>query len=192
MQMYQALSKAELESLMFKSTAMCLGYDAEAAETQSKIRISWPTDANASASNPGWSYGEDVVFLRITPTNETYTMLENTDYTIDENGEFVERVNVTRCYAVNWFIYGFNAMDNAYKIKRALLRTAVRRLMADKHVFVLPNIDEPIRNDELNDRQWWHRCDLTARFYEGVVVDYAAEAIAEMPNIEIRTDKAEQ
>lgn len=182
----QFMTKRALESFLFRVTALCLGLDPEAGEVQSRIRISWPTDPNASSSNPGWTRDENVVFLRIAKGIDPYAHPENTVYAENDAGEYVERVTSTVCHSITWIFYGPDATEDAALVRAALLRDVIRELFHERSMYVVQRINDPMRFDEVYGGQWWHRCDLTAQFYEGVVREFPATCIEQAPTISIK------
>lgn len=180
------MTKDALESFMFRITAQCLGIDPAAKELQSRIRISWPTDVESSSSNPGWERSDNVVFIRFTRGVDPYVYQENTLYMDNGKGEFVERVTSTIQHSVTWIFYGPNATDDALLVRAMLLRDSIREAFHEKNMYVIPRIEAPMRFDELFNGEWWHRCDLTANFYEGVVREFPAACIEQAPIISIK------
>lgn len=180
------MTKDALESFMFRITAQCLGIDPATKESQRRIRISWPTDPEASSTNPGWERKDDVVFLRLARGVDPYVYPENTQYLENEGGDFVERVTSTIQHSITWIFYGPNATDDAMLVRSMLLRSNIREAFHEKNMYVIPKISSPMRFDEMFNGEWWHRCDLTADFYEGVIREFPATCIEQAPIISIK------
>lgn len=186
--MQQFNSKDELERLFYHVTARCLDMNPESKKAQGRIRKSWPTNSRSAGSNPGWEREDDVVFLRIERGSDPYSIPQDTAYLTNECGKTVERVKYTVSHKVTWIFYGPHATEDSDTVRLMLLRDNIQNLLRAKRIFIIYDILDPIRMDELDGGQWWHRCDFTAHFYEGAIRDFPAEIIERVPNIIMRKD----
>jgi hypothetical protein len=175
----------QLEILMWRATALCLGLDPGTDAAAARVRRAWPT-YNASGSAPAWAWDEDICFLRVMNSADPYGQLQET--TRLENG----RKSVTRIrpLEVLWTCYGQTAWNDCECIRRRLLEEDVKALLRGASVYPLPHLAEPIRAPELFEGHWWERTDLTAQFYEQIRIEDAYPGL-EAARVRIKTEKGE-
>ena len=176
----QVLTKEQIEDAFWRATIMTLGLDPEAEATQSRVRISWP---KGDAGNSDWKRDENVIFLRITPTHDDYTIQKDITHAYDrENDVLREVVTYHRCFSIQWVCYGPQSGEDADAIHIGILRTEVRKYLRQNGIGMKPDIREPVRMPELDDSgDWWERHDLTAQCYILFSRDYTEGMIEHVP-----------
>lgn len=162
----QVLKLKEIEDFLFKITCEMLGLDLSKKETQSKVRISWPTNGA-----PSWKINEDVVFLRITPEDDKLAREQNIIYTENEQDRsfLKKQIGYTRVHKINWTLYGPSSYDNADLIRFRIFEDEYKKKFNKKNLFLITDVPMPVRLPEFYNGQWWERTDFSATFNESVV-----------------------
>jgi hypothetical protein len=194
---------AGLKSLFFVNTATMLGLDPTATATKSMIRQTWPQQGA-----PGFTINSDYVFLRIVPvsghhynkirevqlTPITTTQYFNQLFSYSKCNIVSENLNqstsYTRVWQVFWECYGPDAMINAVNIRDQLFYDGIHDLFVANNLYLMSEVDDPIRAPENFMGQWWERWDLSAQFYESVIRNTSIATIAEVPVVSQSNDSA--
>ena len=177
------LTRRQLEDAFFAAVCACLGVDPEAEESQGRVRISWPVDTK-DGQMPGWENDQNITFLRITPWNDPYTRPRETrlkprpdSMTI---GYVDGTVQYTRGHQLYVICYGPDAAEDADNVRNGLQMDYIMDPLRELGLYVIVQIEEPTRADELVNGQWWCRYDLTVRYYEAASRDYDAPIITKI------------
>ena len=151
---------AQIENLVQDVTTQMLGYNI--IDNPDKVRVAWPT-----GGAPAWKIQDDVVFVKVTPIPDNYTRQRHVSYS-EYNSTLVNKtVKQTRVYSIKWICYGPNSCENIEKINSGVWLQQFRELMAQKNMYLVTEVDMPVRFPELYNGQWWDRYDLEAKYYEG-------------------------
>ena len=177
------LTQKELEDLFWKATTMTLGLEPDADEEyiQKRVRISWP---QSDTGNSDWQRDENVIFLRISPAPDDYTLLKDISHVYDpERDDMKEVVEYHRCYSINLVCYGPDSAADADAIRIGILRDPIKAFLRKSKVAIIPAIREPVRLPEIDaSGDWWERYDVTATFYALAVREYHEGRIALPPD----------
>lgn len=182
--MDKRLTQKQLEDVLRIAVLMCLRLDPDSPSeaVQKRVRFSWP---NSETGNSDWKREENVVFLRITPGSDPYSLLRDVTYRYDrDTDKQIEEVSYYRHYSVNFIFYGPNASDDSDTVRIGLYRDSVRQFLKKHRIAPITGAREPIRVPELDETgEWWERSDLFIEFYERVQREYESESILVAPNI---------
>lgn len=162
----QVLKLKEIEDFLFKVTCEMLGLDLSKKENQGKVRIAWSTNGA-----PAWKINEDIVFIRITPQDDTLTREQNIIYSENENDKayLKKQTGYTRVHKINWTAYGPNSYDNADLIRFRIFDSEYAKKFKKKNLFLITDVPMPVRLPEWYSGQWWERTDFSATFNEAVI-----------------------
>lgn len=155
----QVLTLRELEDVIYEATNKMLDNKAE-------VRIAWQVDGS-----PDWSVDEDMVFLRVTPEDNRLARQQNILYNEkDKDNPFVEkRIGYTRVHKIEWTLYGPNSYDYADLIRYKILDDEYMRIFKKKNLFLITDVQMPIRAPEYYKGQWWDRTSFSASYNEAVI-----------------------
>lgn len=178
----EVLTQKQIEDIIWHATVKTLGLDPAAEATQSRVRISWPKPGEEGTT---WQREDDVIFLRITPSSDDYTVQKDITHVYDSgNDTLKEVVDYHRCFSIQWVCYGPESGEDADALRIGILRTEVRKYLRQNGIAMKPDIREPVRMPELDDSgDWWERHDLTAQCYILFSRDYTEGMIEHVPII---------
>ena len=176
------LTREELENLFWRCAMIILGKDPDSEDPsdQSRVRISWP---DSDTGGGGWERNENVVFLRIDPSPDSFTDQRDVTHEYDpETDTQKEVVTYHRSFSVTFICYGPESEMDADAIRIGLLRDPIRQALIQKEVAVRPDIREPVPIHELDESGiWWERQDVTAYFYVVYRREYDEGIIEHVP-----------
>jgi len=175
------LTLRQLEDIFRNLTCTLLGLNPVDPVNNSKVRLAWPT-----GGAPGWKITEDVTFLRITATNNSYSKQRDTEYTPNSDSEVNEITAYTRPLQISWTLYGPSSFDNIEKIRNGLF--GAKDTLATSNLALVIDISVPTRLPELFNGQWWERSDFSATFFETVRRQGTIPTIQGV-NIQIKTEE---
>ncbi|WP_062306578.1 phage neck terminator protein [Alicyclobacillus sendaiensis] len=175
------LSLEQLEDFFQSWTGQALG-----TTDPSAVRIGWPTDGS-----PGWQVADDVCFLMVQYTDNSYTRQIQTEYDpLDAANAQVSQVYTVGIRAT-WTFYGPNAWSNADLVRASLYRDATTQMLAANNLSLIPDVPMPVRVPELFNGQWWNRVTFFADFYELVIRQTSVPYIAEVDVTVASEDESE-
>ena len=178
------MTQQDLETLFWRATMVCLGLDPDSTDQSviSKVRISWPLN---ETGNTNWQRDEDTVFLRISPSRDTYGDLYEPEYEYDSTkDEYKEVIRYHRSHQVVWVCYGPHSADIADMIRIGILRRDPHTMLLKQNVAVEPHIRQSVRMPEQDQSgEWWERSDLTCECYELTERRYDEDYIETVPEI---------
>ena len=181
------LTQEQMEDILWRATVIVLGLDPDSKEesVQNRVRISWPEDESTT-----WGRNENVVFFRIMPTSDEFTVLKDITHVYDSQSDTLkERVEYHRRFTINWVCYGPDALNDADTIRIGINREPIRDMLSVHNIAFMPHIPDPVRLDELDQSgDWWRRYDLSADFYELASREYSEGYIAQPPETTIITN----
>lgn len=162
----QVLKLREIEDFYFNITCEMLGLDLSKKENQSKVRIAWPTNGA-----PSWGINEDVIFIRITPCDDSLTREQNIIYTEnDKDRSYLRKqTGYTRVHKINWTAYGPSSYDNLDLVRYRIFDYEYKKKFKEKNLFLITDVPMPVRLPEFYNGQWWERTDFSAAFNEAVI-----------------------
>ena len=178
------MTQRELTDVFWEATVRCMGLDPDAEAAQSRVRKSWP---KAGLENSNWKPDENVVFIRITPSNDHYGELHESDHVFDaETGTQKEVISYHRSHRAMWICYGETADEDADIIRIGIVRPRIREYLARFNVAVMPHISDTIRVTEQDETgETWERTDLTAEFYQLETREYPEDIMEGIPTIQL-------
>ena len=175
------LTLKQIEKLFWNATTQMLGLDPALPINASKVRIAWPTDGA-----PAWKKDEDVTFIRIGDADDPINILRDTVTTQQDADNANQATTYTRVLIVHFVCYGPNSFDNAFMIRNNLYKQQYRNLLSDKNIYLIPQINSPVRSPESFNGQWWERTNMMAKFNELISFDqtvpYFKSATVEVTN----------
>ena len=158
------LTLKQIEDLFQNITTQMLGLDPELPENQDIVRISWPT-----YGAPAWKITQDRVFIRVTYSDGDYNKQRHTVYAPKDADTANQTISYTNIVSVNWVLYGPNGYDNADVIRNLVFSEKYRSILAKNNLYLILNVQSPMRIPELYNGQWWERTDITLLFNELVI-----------------------
>jgi hypothetical protein len=176
------LTLAQLQALFQSLTVSLTGLDDDRG-----VRLSWPT-----RGQPDWKITEDVAFIRITTSSEPIIAQRDTVYSPNDDTSVQETTSYTRVHRVSWIIYGPNAYDNSQALRDGLYSQAAHDTLAASNLYMVLDVPAVSRAPEPFNGQWWERCDLSARFNEGVTRGAVVPALASAQIIVVSDDGTEE
>ena len=159
------LSLGDLQTIFRTITAQILGIDSDNTLNNSRIRQTYPREGA-----PTWKITEDVCFLRIGYENDAYTKQREIQYTRKSTLIANQAIQMTNVNRVTWTCYGPNSYSDALKIFAKIFDPTLW-LLPQNNLYLITDVDSPVRTPEQFMGQWWERVDFYARFNELVVVN---------------------
>jgi hypothetical protein len=178
------LTLQQVENFFHEVTCNILGY-ANPTLRNRNVRISFLTEGA-----PSMKLDEDVAFIRVNTQADPITMQRDVTYSEQDVDIANRTVSYTRVQTISWVLYGPNAFNNAELIRRSLYNLDVRKELAGKNLYIIPDATVPVRLPEEFGGRWWERADFTANFNESVIVAATVPYIQSV-NTRIYTVKGE-
>jgi hypothetical protein len=136
---------------------------AQDLKATSVVRIGWQQQGQ-----PGPSINSDTLAITAEPIDTPFSRLRDSVQTTI--GTINTQLDVfTRTWRVSWAFYGPHSLDYARAVKSAWTMVSfVDNFLSNYNLFVNPEIEEPSRNPDLFQSQWWERVTMKAEFSEQV------------------------
>lgn len=150
-----------------------------------RVRASWPTDGA-----PGWKIDEDVTFIRANSLNDPITRTRDVEYFGIDPNTANRQVTYTRVHDIHLLFYGPDSFDDADLVRHSFFLPDVKEELAKYNLFMVPDVDVPIRFPEFFNGQWWQRADFRIRFNEFVKRESSVPYIQGV-DIKVYTEKGE-
>jgi len=153
-------------SVVLSNNATATGVEAAQAQdltAPSLVRIGWQQQGQ-----PGPSIDINTVAIIAQPRDTEFSRLRDskltgTTDTISNLDKF------TRTWTVKWMFYGPDSLTHALLVKSAWTKVSyVDSILASSNLYVNPDVEEPGRNPELFQGQWWERVNMNAELNEEV------------------------
>lgn len=170
------LTITQLNSLFWSLTVQMLGLDPLATATQNTVRQSWPTDGA-----PAWNITDDVTFIKVLPADDDYNKIRDMTFTQIDSANINQAMSYTRVLEIFWTIYGPNSEDTSQTIRDQLFYDSIHDVLAANNLYMITEIDEPIRAPELFEKRWWERVDMRVKFNELITRNITIPAVATVP-----------
>lgn len=171
------LTQEQLENIFQSLTSQFLGITDPSA-----VRISWPTDGA-----PSWSITDDVCFVAVTPSDNSYTRQLQTDYTELDANNANANLTYTAGVRVGWTLYGPSASDRADLIRASLFFASTTSALISNNLALITDVPMPIRQPELFNGEWWNRATLYANFNE-LVIRQSTVPYIQTANVQVLQD----
>jgi hypothetical protein len=114
---------------------------------------------------PDWKISDDIIFLYLTEADDDYAKQRNSTYRSEDETVYRD-TSRTRVWDLQVTSYGHNAYVLVNLLKDGFFYEPVRRNLAQKDVFIVPNLPTCMQAPELFAGKWWDRWDITLRFNE--------------------------
>jgi hypothetical protein len=128
-----------------------------------KCRIAWQ-----QRGQPGFSFGSDVVTIRVTEVEVEYNKTRNLTDTANDGFSITQTFTYQRTWRCFLSLYGPNGFDNARIIKSALFLDWSRDTLAVQNLYCLPDFARTVRVPELVDGQWAEMSSWEFQMNEGI------------------------
>jgi len=158
----QILTLVQTEDIFINITAQILGLNP--ATQGDKVRATWPR-----LGQPGFKSTDDVVFIKVNVEFDPITQQRDVQYSDVSVDTLNRKASYTRVQSIRWTIYGPNSYDNADKIRNAIFLPDVYNTLAQHHLFLVVDVQAPVRAPEEYNGQWWERVDFVANYNELVI-----------------------
>ena len=114
---------------------------------------------------PDWKISDDIIFLYLTEADDDYAKQRNSTYRSEDDTVYRD-TSRTSVWDLQVTSYGHNAYVLVNLLKDGFFYEPVRRNLAQKDVFIVPNLPTCMQAPELFAGKWWDRWDITLRFNE--------------------------
>lgn len=168
-----AISDIEIFDLLQPVTCDMLGLATLDPARDYAVRRAWQ-----KAGAPAWKITEDVISIRSTLTSNWYDKLRDVVTTKNSDISVISDIEYTRVWSIRFTGYGPGIFDKIRLIRSALLLDWTHDTLAVSNLYLMTNMDTPVRNPELFEGQWWDRTDLAIELYEQVNETLIAPSIA--------------
>jgi hypothetical protein len=158
----------ELEDIVRYNTAQMLNLDPMDVANGGKVRIAWPQDGA-----PAWKIDEDITSIQIGESHDPFNVIRDTTY-VDQasNPTFAtETTAYTRIVQVKWVFRGPNAYYNATLVRSRIFAGRYNDYFNNNNLYLIPQVDSPVRSPEQFEGKWWERVDLKALYNNAVMTD---------------------
>lgn len=123
------------------------------------IRFSYQQDGQ-----PGFKIDQDVIFIRLFESDDDYAKQLNNIY--EGNTTVIKKSARTRVWETQIIAYGPHASQNINKIRDAVFRQDIKRILSVNSVFLIPDMPIAKRIPEYFAGQWWNRWDQYLKWNE--------------------------
>ena len=134
------------------------------------------------AGAPDWKISDDIMFLYLAEVDDDYAKQRNSTYRSEDETVYRD-TSRTRVWDLQVTSYGRNAYVLANLLKDEFFYEPVRRNLAQKDVFIVPNLPTCMQAPELFAGKWWDRWDITLRFNE--LYRLAPEDVGRIANVRL-------
>lgn len=160
----QVLTLKNIEEYIWTLETTLLGYDPTNALYASKVRRTWNPQGQ-----PAFAITDDVAFFRVNSSTDPYSLAKNAQYSTLNSTTSNRNIQYTRAHEIQFSFYGPNGYNNADKVQAGLFLQTSKEYMAKKNLYLMTDIDSPVRVPELYNEQWWDRTEFKATYYENVI-----------------------
>src|SRR5882762_2068569 len=150
-----AISDIEIFRLLQPLTCDMLGLAALDPSRDFAVRRAWQ-----QAGAPAWKITENVISIRSTLTANWYDQLRDVVTARNDDTTIVSNIEYTRVWSIRFTGYGPVIFDKIRLIRSALLLDWTHDTLSLSNLYLMTNMDTPVRNPELFEGQWWDRTDL--------------------------------
>ena len=114
---------------------------------------------------PDWKISDDILFLYLSEADDDYAKQRDSMYRTDRGTVYRDTIR-TRVWDLQTTAYGRRSYELVNLLKNGFFYEAVQRNLAQKDVFLVPNLPTCTQAPELFAGKWWARWDITLRFNE--------------------------
>jgi hypothetical protein len=152
------MTYTELQELFWGEVAVIT---ADIIKTPNKfIRWRYP-----EGGAPDWKISDDILFLYLAEADDDYAKQRDSLYRTEDETVYRDTTR-TRVWDLQATAYGRRSYEIANLLKDGFFYEPVRRNLAHKDVFIVPNLPTCMQAPELFAGKWWDRWDITLRFNE--------------------------
>lgn len=114
---------------------------------------------------PDWRWKDTVLFLYLEELADAYGQQVHKTSHMDGDRVILDRYR-TRVWEITFTAYGPNSYEAVTAIKDGVFNLSAKKQLAEKDLFLVPDMP-PIRQaPELFNGMWWPRCDFMLHFNE--------------------------
>ena len=114
---------------------------------------------------PDWKISDDILFLYLAEADDDYAKQRDSLYRTEDETVYRDTTR-TRVWDLQATAYGRKAYELVNLLKNGFFYEPVRRNLAHKDVFIVPNLPTCMQAPELFAGKWWDRWDISLRFNE--------------------------
>jgi hypothetical protein len=152
------MTYTELQELFWGEVAVIT---ADIIKTPNKfIRWRYP-----EGGAPDWKISDDILFLYLAEADDDYAKQRDSLYRTEDETVYRDTTR-TRVWDLQATAYGRKSYELVNFLKNGFFYEPVRRNLAHKDVFIVPNLQTCMQAPELFAGKWWDRWDITLRFNE--------------------------
>jgi hypothetical protein len=150
----------------------------------SKVRIGWQQQGQ-----PGPDINSDTLIIYCYPIDTPYSRLRDNVGLIPVSTMVTQQDVFTRSWRAHFTFYGPNSLVSSKLIQSALIKVPfVDYYLTSYGIFINPSIEEPKREPELFQGEWWERVDLIFECNEQVTETYTVGTVA---SVEVKVYSAD-
>ena len=112
---------------------------------------------------PDWKISDDILFLYLSEADDDYAKQRDSLYRAEDETVYRDTAR-TRVLDLQVTAYGRRSYEIANLLKDGFFYEPIRRNLAQKDVFIVPNLPTCMRVPELFAGKWWDRWDIALRF----------------------------
>lgn len=114
---------------------------------------------------PDWKISDDILFLYLSEADDDYAKQRDSLYRTEDETVYRDTAR-TRVWDLQATAYGRRSYEIANLLKDGFFYEPVRRNLAQKDVFIVPNLPTCTQVPELFAGKWWDRWGIDLRFNE--------------------------
>ena len=114
---------------------------------------------------PDWKISDDILFLYLAEADDDYAKQRDSLYRTEDETVYRDTTR-TRVWDLQATAYGRKSYELVNLLKNGFFYEQVRRNLAHKDVFIVPNLPTCMQAPELFAGKWWDRWDISLRFNE--------------------------
>jgi hypothetical protein len=171
-----ALTEAEINAIFQSLTCGMLGIPTGDPLNNTAVRIAWQQQGA-----PAWTIGTDVCSLRAVEEKNDYNLIRDLSYVTKSSTLVTKKYEYTRVWKISFTLRGPNAFDHARLIKSALLLDWTHDSLSASNLYLLTDLETPLRVPELFEGKWWEVVDYYALFNEQVNESLDINSVSSVP-----------
>lgn len=152
------LTLKEIEDLFYDLIVSMIGGSPD-------VRQSWPTEGA-----PAWGIRDDVIFIKVTEEDDPINRQRDVLNTIVGTSQTLNQaMSYNRVIKLALVLYGPNSWGNADMIRDYMFYQTFHDELAVNNLYLVTDVEAPIRLPELFAAEWWERVDFKMLFNEQIV-----------------------
>lgn len=139
------------------------------------------------------SYDDSLVnsaYVKISPELDERSIYKFQDFSYNEEEDnFTLTTKSTRTLTLSVIFYGPDCYENCFRFNEKMYFNSTKILLEKNYLSLVPDrTNGPTRINEQHNGQWFSRCDILLRFYNGVVIEETVERIKDV-DIRLEVDQ---